>query len=79
MVEELELTYQEHLAGVINSKKEEYTKALNEVIRNITLHNEDIEDGIITNHFFMRDDISVVKKDEVHLLNTRLYRDSILF
>ena len=57
-----ELTYAEHIAGKRKVILEQYTDQINNSLRNIELNIGDIEDGLLTDTFFNREDVSSIKK-----------------
>ena len=66
-----ELTYAEHIAGKRKVILEQYTDQINNSLRNIELKNEDIEDGLLTDTFFNREDVSDIKKEILQLLTNK--------
>ena len=66
-----ELTYAEHIAGKRKVILEQYTDQINNSLKNIELKNEDIEDGLLTDTFFNREDVSDIKKEILQLLTNK--------
>ena len=66
-----ELTYAEHIAGKRKVILEQYTDQINNSLRNIELKVEDIEDGLLTDTFFNREDVSDIKKEILQLLTNK--------
>jgi len=57
--------------------KEEYDIAVTNLTRNIELFQKDLENGVLTNKFFKRKDISEHKKAVLQDLNNRLIINEI--
>ena len=66
-----ELTYEEHLERKRKVILDQYRDQIDNSLRNIELKVEDIEDGLLTDTFFNREDISDIKKEILQLLTNK--------
>ena len=59
------MTYEEHKKAKIKLYIEDNKKEYNELLRNIVLRPNDLKDGLLTTHFFKREDVSEMKKEKL--------------
>ena len=67
-----ELTYSEHVLGRRKTLVDDYCNETMVMLRNIILTKDDIENSILTDSFFLRDDVGIDKMSKLKYLTKTL-------